>query len=181
MMAIFTSMVVIAWGYPPKSRFLPLVIGIPGIALTLLQLWLDLWKSPNSQGSTSGPKRTALQKIQDSLSTRLHRKMDLDITREKLTVLVAEKSRTDSTVWREIVLFGYFFGLIAGVVLFGFWLTIPVFLIAFLRLHERDNWMFILSLTGVAWLTIYLIFDRLLEIFLHTGLISQYLIELLPE
>lgn len=108
--------------------------------------------------------------------------MNLDIAHEKLTVLVTGGTdRTDSTVWREFVLFSYFVSLIAGVILFGFWLTIPVFLVTFLRLHERDNWKFVLSLTGVAWLIIYLIFDRLLEISLHTGLITEYLIGLLPE
>ena len=181
MLTIFSVMVLIALGYPPKSRFLPLVIGIPGIVLTLIQLVLDLWRSTNGEGPTAGPKRTALQKIQDTLSIRLSRTLDLDIAREKLTVFVSGRNRSDSVVWRELVLFAYFFGLIGGVILFGFWLTIPVFLCVFLRLHERDNWMFVLSLVGATWLTLYLIFDQLLEIFLHTGFITEYLIDLLPE
>lgn len=42
MLAIFTALVVIAWGYPPRARFMPFVVGLPAIGLCLLQLVLDL-------------------------------------------------------------------------------------------------------------------------------------------
>lgn len=42
MLAIFATMVVIAWGYPPRARFMPFVVGLPAIGLCLLQLVLDL-------------------------------------------------------------------------------------------------------------------------------------------
>ena len=182
MLAIFVSMVAIAWGYPPKSRFLPLVIGIPGIVLTLMQLLVDLLGSHQPRKSKSKGPGSVFQNVQAALSRRLHRKVDLDIAHEKLTVVVKDRAdQSASQLQRELMLFGYFIGLVAGVILFGFWLTIPVFLITFLRLHERDNWMFIISLTTAAWLVIYLIFDRLLEISLHTGFITEYLIRLLPQ
>lgn len=42
MLAIFTTMVVIALGYPARARFMPFVVGLPAIGLCLLQLVLDL-------------------------------------------------------------------------------------------------------------------------------------------
>ena len=145
MLAIFVIMVVIAWDYPPQSRFLPLVIGIPGIVLTLVQLCFDVQRdvraprpSPTSRTRASGSHQGASQ---------LH--------------------------W-ELVLFGYFVGLVAGVPLFGFWLTVPVFLIVFLRLHERENKMFVISLTAASWFATYLIFDQLLGVELHAGFLAEY-------
>lgn len=184
MLAIFVIMVAAAWGYPPKSRFLPLVIGIPGILLSLVQLVADLvgTEQPTARKKKTTDSGSAFQNVQSALSRRLKRKVDLDIAHEKLTVVV--KDRTDqgtSQLQRELVLFGYFIGLVAGVILFGFWLTIPVFLLAFLRVHERDNWPFVLSLTLAAWLIIYLVFNRLLEISLHPGFVTEYLIAQLPE
>ncbi|HKP24877.1 MAG TPA: hypothetical protein VJV39_13500, partial [Dongiaceae bacterium] len=41
MLAIFSTMVGIATQYPEGARFMPFVVGIPGIALCLLQLGLD--------------------------------------------------------------------------------------------------------------------------------------------
>ena len=146
MLAIFVTMVAIAWDYPPQSRFLPLVIGIPGIVLVLVQLYVDVRRD------VRGPRSSPTSRTKASGS-----------------------HQGTSQLRRELVLFGYFVGLVAGVILFGFWLTVPVFLILFLRLHERDNWMFVISLTAVSWLVIYLIFDRLLEIALHPGFVTEYL------
>jgi hypothetical protein len=182
MLAIFVTMVVIAWDYPPKSRFLPLVIGVPGIVLTLVQLFLDVRHSLQTRRSKTRASGSVFQNVQAALSRRLGRRVDLDIAREELTAVVKDRSdQGTSQLHRELVLFGYFVGLVAGVILFGFWLTVPVFLIVFLRVHERDNWMFAVSLTAAAWLVIYLIFDQLLEIALHTGFVTEYLIALLPE
>lgn len=130
MLVIFAAMVSVAWGYPAQARFLPLLIGIPGIVLTSVQLLHD----------------------------------------------IREKRETSKPVTRnELVLFGCFVGLVAGVILFGFWLTAPVFLVLFLRWHERENWLFTAGLTAAAWLVIYAVFDRLLEITLHTGFVTELL------
>ena len=145
MFAIFVIMVVIAWDYPPQSRFLPLVIGIPGIVLTLVQLWVDVRRDVRGR-----PSPTSRTKASGS-------------------------HQGTSQLRRELVLFAYFVGLVAGVLLFGFWVTVPVFLVVFLRLHERENWKFVIALTGASWLAIYIIFDQLLGIVLHTGFLTEYL------
>ena len=80
--------------------------------------------------------------------------------------------RTGSVVKREIVLFASFFALVAGVILFGFWLTIPVFIVVFLRLHECESWRFATSLTMAGTAVLYLVFDRMLSIVLHEGFIT---------
>jgi len=41
MLAIFAVMVGIASRYPPESRFMPYVVGIPAIVFCLMQLFLD--------------------------------------------------------------------------------------------------------------------------------------------
>ena len=45
MLVIFTVMVGVASTYPPGARFMPYTIGIPAIALCLLQLALDYYRS----------------------------------------------------------------------------------------------------------------------------------------
>lgn len=42
MLAIFAVMVAMASAYPPDSRFLPLVIGLPGTVLCAIQLAIDV-------------------------------------------------------------------------------------------------------------------------------------------
>ncbi len=144
MLSIFATMIGIALGYPPPARFLPLVIGIPGIVLTVSQLVVDLRELRQPP-----PVRDASEERD-----------------------AHQSSRTGSVLKREIVLFAYFFALVAGVILFGFWLTIPVFIIVFLGLHERESWRFAMSLTIAGTAALYLVFDRMLSIILHEGFIT---------
>lgn len=50
MLAIFVAMVAIAWHYPADARFMPWVVGIPAIALCLLQIALD-WRATARAGT----------------------------------------------------------------------------------------------------------------------------------
>ena len=151
MMSIFVVMVAIAWDYPPTARFLPFVIGIPGIVLTVLQLAIDIRDSRKVTEKGPGDTRSDLEKLQDEVSKRVKGDVELEIAHETLQVVAADRTdASTSRIHREMVFFGYFIGLVAGVLLFGFWLTIPVFLVIFLRLHERENWRFVKALTGAA-------------------------------
>ena len=150
MLTIFTAMVGMAMTYPPETRLLPLVIGIPGILLGLIQVGVEIRDARRKAGSALG-----------------------DETGEQGTG--TEESVPPATiVKREIVLLAYLVALAVSIILFGFWLTIPVFVIVFLRAHERESWRLTLGLSLGAWAVLYLIFDRLLEIILHQGFVIEF-------
>jgi len=132
MLAIFVVMVGIATQYPPQARFMPLVIGIPGIALCLFQLFLEFRER---RRPTAGETR------------------------------------------REIVLWAYFIGLVGSLILFGFWLTIPVFLAVFLRCYAEESWRFSLVLSAAATTLLFLVFAKGLAVVLHGGFITEYLLD----
>jgi hypothetical protein len=48
MLLIFAVMVGLAFTYPGEARFLPLVIGIPGLVLCVMQLMIELRNAPAS-------------------------------------------------------------------------------------------------------------------------------------
>jgi len=68
--------------------------------------------------------------------------------------------------------------LIAGIILFGFHIAVPVFLIVFLRLQAKASWRMTLSLTAVATVALFVVFERLLRMSLHTGFITDYVTDL---
>ena len=138
MLAIFVVMVGIATQYPQQARFMPLVIGIPGIALCLFQLFLEF---------------------------RASRRM-----------VESEPIKAGETR-REIVLWAYFIGLVGGLILFGFWLTIPVFLAVFLRCYAEESWRFSLVLSATATTLLFFVFDKGLGVVLHSGFITEYLLD----
>ena len=157
MLSAFAIMVALALDYPPAARFLPLVIGIPGIALTICQLLVDIREL--RRPSRARDKRRVHRPDESAVSARVDQ-------------LAGDRDQTGSVLAREIVLFAYFFGLVAGVVLFGFWLTLPVFMIVFFGVHERETWRFALSLAMAGTAVLYIVFDRMLSIVLHEGFIT---------
>ena len=116
MLAIFAGMVGMALTYPPETRLLPLVIGIPGILLGLIQVGMEI----SAARRRAGPAESTEEDEPDTGA--------------------GESPPSAVTVKRELVLLAYLATLAISIILFGFWLTIPVFVIVFLRLHERESW-----------------------------------------
>jgi hypothetical protein len=60
MVAIFAIMVSVALTYAPDARFLPLVIGIPGLALSVLQLAVEM-RTKGDKEFTAADRRAELK------------------------------------------------------------------------------------------------------------------------
>lgn len=62
MLLIFTVMVGVAFTFPGEARFLPLVIGIPGLALSLAQFVIELrGKDPEEKTFTAEDRMAELK------------------------------------------------------------------------------------------------------------------------
>ena len=140
MLSVFVAMVGIASQYPPDARFMPLIVGIPAIALCLLRLGLDF----------------------------------RDALRSKAPAPAAHDERT---VRREMIMWAYFIGLVGGLLLFGFLLAIPVFVVVFLRHWARTSWRLALGLTAAAAVILYLVFVQGLGVALHPGFVTEYVLD----
>ncbi len=159
MLAIFTVMVGVASTYPPAARFMPFIVGIPAIALCLLQLALDLYRRrvPEPEDSRD-PLKQAEEQVARFAGRRVHFDMPSENALFTETTLDARE-----TVRREIVVWGYFLGLIACILLFGFRIAVPIFLIAFLRFQAEASWRNALLYGGAGALAMYLLFEKRAE------------------
>lgn len=155
MLAIFTSMVAISFDYPSKARFMPLVVGLPGIVFCLIQLGLDLFRSPADDTSSSVGQSIAAASAPES-------------QHEELPEFGPHTAR------QEVIMWGYFVSFIAGVILFGFYISVPIMLLTFLRRQGEASWKFALFLAIAATLALYLMFGRLLGIELHPGFVTRW-------
>lgn len=176
MLAIFVVMVGITTQYPPQARFMPLVIGIPGIGLCLLQLFLELREGRKPKTSEPADTRSEFQKTEEEVTRMVGHKMDFEIAHEKLQVVRNDLPEAGETR-REILLWASFIGLVTGLILFGFWLTIPVFLAVFLRCYAEESWRFSLILSAAATTLLLLVFEKGLAVVLHGGFITEYLLD----
>jgi hypothetical protein len=80
------------------------------------------------------------------------------------------------TVRREVIVWGYFLGLIAGVLLFGFRIAVPIFLITFLRFQAGTSWRSALIYGGAGAIAMYLLFEKVLKVSLHVGFLTDWIL-----
>ncbi len=154
MLFIITAMVLISFRYPVEARFMVLVVGLPGIGLCLLQLGIDYRK----YGRADKPETPAAD-----------------------ARAVAGEAAPENTFRNEMVLWGYFIGLIAGVLLFGFYVAVPVYLFVFLLFIARLKATTALIYTVAASIFLYLLFTHVFKLPLHTSFITEYVLDLLGE
>ena len=157
MLLIFTTMVGIATEYPADARFMPFVVGIPGIALCLLQLALDAVRAYD--GQLTRHFRTA-PKAGKPVETG--------------PAELPEFGR--HTVKQELRMWAYVVAFIAAVLCFGFYASVPIMLITFLRSEAKASWRSALLLGIGATAVLYLMFGVVLQIRLHAGFVTPLIL-----
>jgi hypothetical protein len=173
MLGIFLALVGIASRYPAGARFMPFVVGIPPILLCLVQLVMD---ARDRRQLADIDTRSAAEIAEDKVSRLVGRPIESGIAAAALSGGEAPLSPAE-TVRRELVLWGYFLGFIAGILLFGFWIAIPVFLVTFLRFQAKSSWRTALILSIGASIALFLMFERGLKVQVHRGFITQYVLD----
>lgn len=177
MLAIFVSMVGIATQYPPQARFMPLVVGIPAIALCLLQIFLDIRAFRRNDVEVEDT-RSDVEKAQAEVSRYAGRQVESEAAGAADVPVMLDSGIPPNMVGREVLLWSYFLGFVASVLVFGFWPTIPVFLVTFLRFEAHLRWRnaVLAGLIGAG--ILYLGVAKGLRVDLHPGFLTAYLFDL---
>jgi bacteriorhodopsin len=178
MLAIFVVLVGIATRYPPQARFMPYVVGIPPILLCLLQLVMD---ARERRKAASPDMRSAAEIAEDNVSRLVGRPIDLEVPATAVPGVAETPLSQQETVRRELVLWGYFLGFIGGILLFGFWVAIPVFLVTFLRFQAKSSWRTSLLLGIGASIALFFMFERGLKVQVHRGFVTEYVLDRLTD
>ena len=175
MFSIFFVMVALAWPYAWPANFLPFVIGIPGIALTLLQITIDIRDFFAAKGQID--PRTDFEKYMAELSEHTEG-LELDYAKEQVETLVEDHSLVAKSRNRqELILFGYFFFLLGVVLLFGYWIGTPIFLFLFLRYYAKEALNLSLMITAGVWASMYFVLVIVLEQIIFEGFITQFVMD----
>lgn len=105
------------WSF--QARLFPWTIGIPAIALALLQLLLDVFKKKTDEDQDQGI-------------------MDLQVDRS---------IPPEQVVRRAANVFGWIFGLFITIWLLGFIISLPLFVLTYMSFQSRESWLSSLSWT----------------------------------
>lgn len=163
MLAIFVGMVSVASQYPAGARFMPFVVGFPAIALCLLQLMLD-WRE--SRRELTNPAPANVPGVPGEQLTQISMNAGME-----LPIFTPEVRR------KEIIVWGYILSLIGGILLFGFYITVPIFLVSFLRFYAEASWRLAILLPAVFSVFIYVMLTQVFRMTLHLGFVTEYLMD----
>jgi hypothetical protein len=81
------------------------------------------------------------------------------------------------TVRKEIIVWGYILGLIGSILLFGFYITVPIFLVVFLRFYAHANWRMTILLPAAVCAFLYVMLGYVFRMTLHIGFVTEYLLD----
>jgi Tripartite tricarboxylate transporter TctB family len=173
MLVIFTGMVVIASRYPAGARFMPFVLGFPAIALCLLQLFLDARERRLTNSSNADPS-SEIAKAEEQISRAVGHQVHFDVG----DILLPDQGLPPGEqLRREAIVWGYFLAFILGIILFGFHLSVPIFLVLFLRYRAEVSWRLTIGLTASVCVFLFAVFEYVLRITLHTGFITDRIMD----
>ena len=148
LIVLFSFAVFEAKDFAFAGRLFPLIVGIPAIVLTLIQLFSDL--RANHKGDETKP--------QDFVDIAPDLSIPWPVVRT-----------------RALRFLCWILGLYLAIWIVGFKIAIPLFFIAFMRLEGKARWVIIISLTAVSVYVIFHYFEELLGVFWPQPLISRWI------
>jgi len=140
---------VAAFGYGPRSRLFPIAIGIPTVFLTALAL-AALWKPG------------------------LIRKADVDFGTPSSDALAAgseEPEAAGDPPLGVLRMLGWLLLAVAGIAVFGFSVTVPVYILLFARIEGRARWSAAIPIAILTWAFIFGYFDLFMKFRMFRGVL----------
>ena len=173
MLAIFAGALAIASFYPAGARFQPFVIAIPALALCVVQLILDVLQ--RRAVDAPADTRNEFEKAQERMSRATGKQLEFE-TAHTAPMFTETALPEEGQGRRELIVWSYFLGFMVGIVLFGFWVAIPVFLFTFLRFMAAATWRTTLLTTTIASAIFYGVFALGLKVSVHPGFVTPHIV-----
>ncbi len=159
MLAILTSMVLMATRWDFSAKIVPMVVGGVGITVCLLSLFNDMCRKPSLQTSES-----LAEAAQHQVEQKIH--MDLASDTEHLP--------TELIVKRAARFFGYLIAFMGVMSVIGLVPTVGLFVVVFMRYENREPWKLVISYAIVLVFAISFVFDNVMSIPWPPTLIAQW-------
>ncbi len=146
-LGIFLFLVVIATGYNPKARRMPLVVGIPGVVLSMV----EVARQTIGKRRSGGVKAAAVTSGQEGSQTDLARSDE----RQKILRSIGWMVLIVILIWA-----------------FGFIIGLPLFSMIFMK-AKKEGWVMSIAVTAAGMGVLYFLFMKALEMDIYRGLLFQ--------
>lgn len=154
LLLIFGYVIFEAVGKPMQAKLFPMTVGVIGFVLMVIQLGWELWT------------------VWKTEHTKPDRKANQQEGAADFAITDVEKSRIGRL--RAAEQFGWLAGLLAGLFLIGFYISVPLMVGLYLwRHHESPK--FIITMTVGTAVVVWGVFNQLLNLPFPQGLIIEWL------
>jgi putative tricarboxylic transport membrane protein len=150
LLTLFAVMLFISLSWPFEARIIPTIVGIGALLAGGISLANDIFGQHARKDETPDgmPSATAV------MSGKIH--MDIASKTAHLpggTILA-----------RGFLFFGWMIAFLASMATIGLIPTVPLFIVAYMRLEGPERWLYVAIMAAVMTTLIYVVFDQLLSI-----------------
>ena len=134
------------WNF--DAKIIPVIVGVGGLLFCSLSLLTDIFKSQNIKKARIGADGKPL------VEEKIHMDIGSNIDHLGAKVILS----------RGAIFFGWLVFFLGSMATIGLIPTVPIFIIAFMRIEAREPWRIVLPMAIVMTIFIYALFDQLLAI-----------------
>jgi len=148
MLCIFAVMMAEAVTWNFSAKIIPMIVGTGAITFCLLSLANEVFKGDTHK------KREEERAARGEAAEKMH--MDIASTIDHMT--------PKEIAIRGAIFFGWMIGFLASMALIGLIPTVPLFIVAFMRVEGNEPWRITLPMAICTTALVYIVFDQLLTI-----------------
>jgi hypothetical protein len=142
-------MLVMSLQWPFEARIIPTIVGVGALIAGGLSLANDIFSKQGRGEVVEGaepPKPLMSQKIHMDIASK------------------TGHLPGDTILWRGALFFGWMVAFLGSMAVIGLIPTVPIFVIAYMRLEGPEKWRYAIIMAAVMTTLIYVVFDQLLSI-----------------
>lgn len=166
-MVLFVLLIIyLSIGYSPRSRLMPLMVGIVTLVLIVVQFMFEAVPSLSKYASYG--------KIDFEADLLKSENVAMELTTEQKAKKKAKMSPEEKQQ-RLITIWSWIAGLGVALFVVGFLIALPLFLLLFLRINAGLTWLKSSVMTAVTSGVLYVVFSMVLHMEFYGGLLGMIL------
>ena len=147
LIVLVAAMLIEAWGWSFGAQIVPLTVGTMALCFVGVSLANQVFRAPEPEPARAGETKAEIQQ-----------KIHMDIAADTADI------PTNVILRRAAIFFGWLVAFMVSMAVVGLIPTIPLFVIAYMRVENTEPWKLVLPQAVGLTLFVYVIFDRLLAI-----------------
>jgi TctA family transporter len=155
LLLLFAAMLAQSLDWGIEAKIIPIIVGSGAILFGALTLANDVFRKPVPRIDAGVGVRSEIEQKAGAVAQQ---KMHMDIESHIAHLPAAIK------LTRGAIFFGWMAAFLVSITAIGLIATVPIFIVAYMRLEGRERWSLTLPMAAAMTLFIYVLFDRLLAI-----------------